>query len=128
MGLLTNFYSFTTFSYLIGLIKTLIDGTFKIKNNWRGFQNDFAKLTTTPTKSRFPQYLINRIKKFYLRKTNESCVASSNRNETTTNRTYFKLPYIGTYSSITKKKLRNIIHSYCNNTYIKLVFFGFQKK
>ena len=77
-------------------------------------------------KSQFSQYLINRIKKFYLRKTNEPSVTSSNRNETTTNRTYFKLPYIGTYSSITQKKLRNIIHSYCNNTDIKLVFSAFK--
>ena len=38
---------------------------------------------------------------------------------TTTNRTYFKLLDIGRYSSITLKKLRNIIHRYCNNTDIK---------
>ena len=43
-----------------------------------------------------------------------------------TNRTYFKLPYIGTYSPITQKKLQNIIHSYCNNTDIKLVFSAFE--
>ena len=106
-GLLTHLFSFTAFSCKTGLIKTLFDRTFKIYNNWLGFQNDFTELTSALTKNQFPQYLINRIKIFYLSKTNEPSVASSNRNETTMNRTYFKLPYIGTYSSITRKKLRN---------------------
>ena len=124
-GPLTNIFCFTAFSYKIGLIKTLIDRTFKINSNWKGFQNDFTKLTSTLTKNQFPQSVINRIKKFYLNKTNELSVASSNRNETTTNRTHFKLSCIGTYSSRTQKKLRNIIHSYCNNTDIKLIFSAF---
>ena len=34
-GLLTIFFSFTAFSYTIGLIKTLIEGIFEINNNWR---------------------------------------------------------------------------------------------
>ena len=33
-GLLTNYFSFTAFSYKIGLGRTLIDRTFKIKNTW----------------------------------------------------------------------------------------------
>ena len=78
------------------------------------------------TENQFQQYLINRIKKFYLSKTNEPSGASSNQVETTANRTYIKLPYIGTYSSITQKKQRNIIHSYCNNTEIELVFSAFK--
>ena len=62
MGVLTIFFSFTAFSYKIALIKTLIEGIFEI-NNWRGFQNDFPKLTSTLRKNRFPQYLIKQIQK-----------------------------------------------------------------
>ena len=62
-GVLTIFFSFTALSYKIGLIKTLIEGIFEINNNWRGFQNDFAKLTSTLRKNRFPQYLIKQIQK-----------------------------------------------------------------
>ena len=31
-GLLTNYFSFTPFQYKLGLIKTLIDGAYKINN------------------------------------------------------------------------------------------------
>ena len=55
MGLLTIFFSFTAFSCKIGLIKTVLDGTFEINNNWRGFQDDFAKFTSTLWKNQFPQ-------------------------------------------------------------------------
>ena len=36
-GLLTNYFSFTPFSYKLGLIRTLVDRTYKIKNTWAGF-------------------------------------------------------------------------------------------
>ena len=42
-GLLTNFFSFTPFRYKIGLIRTLIDRTYKINNTSSGFQNDLIK-------------------------------------------------------------------------------------
>ena len=35
--LLTNYFSFTPFRYKIGLIKTLFDRAFKIKNSWLAF-------------------------------------------------------------------------------------------
>ena len=44
-GLLTNFFSFTPFRYKIGLVRTLIDKTYKISNTSSGFENDFIKLS-----------------------------------------------------------------------------------
>jgi len=44
-GLLTNYFSFTALSYKIGLVRTLIDRTFKINNTWSGFHNDVKHLT-----------------------------------------------------------------------------------
>ena len=43
-GVLLNFKSFTSFSYKISLIKYLIDGSFKICNNWDSFHNDIENI------------------------------------------------------------------------------------
>ena len=37
-GPLTNYYGFVPFSYQLGLVRTLVDRTFKINNTWAGFQ------------------------------------------------------------------------------------------
>ena len=43
-GLLTNFLSFSPFSYKLGLTRTLVDRTFKINNTWTGFHNNIKEL------------------------------------------------------------------------------------
>ena len=43
-GLLTNYFSFTPFSYKLGLIRTPVDRTYKINNTWVGFHKDIKKL------------------------------------------------------------------------------------
>ena len=45
MGLLTNYFSFTSFSYKMGLVRTLVDRVYKINNSWLGFQKDKKDLT-----------------------------------------------------------------------------------
>ena len=43
-GLLTSYLNFSPFTYKLGLIKTLINRTFKINNNtWMGFHTDLQK-------------------------------------------------------------------------------------
>ena len=44
-GLLTNYFSFTSNSYKLGLIRTLVDRAYKINNTWFGFHEDVTKLT-----------------------------------------------------------------------------------
>ena len=44
-GSLTNYFSFTSYSYEVGLIKTLVDRAYKINNTWLGFHEDINKLT-----------------------------------------------------------------------------------
>ena len=46
-GLLLNFFSFTSFSYKLGLVKTLVDRTYKINNTWKGFHLDLRQLRKT---------------------------------------------------------------------------------
>ena len=49
-GLLQNYNSFVPFTYKKGLIKTLIDRTFRLNNTWDGFHLDLEKLKVTFTK------------------------------------------------------------------------------
>ena len=59
-GLLTNYFSFTSYSYKVGLIKTLVDRAYKINSTWLGFHEDINKLTDILKKNLFPAHLINR--------------------------------------------------------------------
>ena len=43
-GLLTNYLSFTSYSYKVGLIRTLVDRAYKINNTWLGLHEDLTKL------------------------------------------------------------------------------------
>ena len=44
-GLLTNYFSFTSYSYKVGLINTLVDRAYKINSTWLRFHEDINKLT-----------------------------------------------------------------------------------
>ena len=90
-GLLLNVKSFTSFSYKISLIKCLIDRSFKICNNWNCFHNDIENIVS------YKDY------KF-----------SNNQNllKDTPDIHYFKLPYIGSLSHISKIDFRNFAKSF----------------
>ena len=124
-GLLTNFSSFTPFRYKIGLIKTLIDRTFKINSSWSSFHNDIIKVKTTLQKNEFPPSLIDKCIKSHVNKYfkhDDSSPSETNEVEKASPR-YYKLPYIGMFSSTTEKKLFTIIKRYCKaDVIIKLVF------
>ena len=56
--LLLDFKSFTSFSYNISLIKSLIDRSFKISNNWNSFHNDIVNIKFNFIKNAYPPFLI----------------------------------------------------------------------
>ena len=58
-GLLINYFSFTSYSYKMGLIKTLVDRAYKINNTLLGFHEDINKLTDILKKNLFPAHLID---------------------------------------------------------------------
>ena len=118
-GLLTNFFSFTSFSYKVGLIRTLVDRAYKINNSLLSFNKDVKKLTHIFKKNQFPEHLINKVVSTYLDKNNTS--ALSDNNDTV----YFRLPYLP-FSNFAQRKLRTLIKTYCNNLKIKLVFSSFK--
>ena len=55
-GLLLNFKSFISFSYKISLIKSLIDRSFKICNNWNSFHNDIENIKSSLIKNAYPPF------------------------------------------------------------------------
>ena len=66
-GLLTNYFSFTSFSYKLSLIRTLCDRVYKLNNSWQGIHNDFEKTKNILKKNMYPPSLIDRTFKNYLK-------------------------------------------------------------
>ena len=60
-GLLIIFFSFISFSYKLGLVKTLVDTAYKINNNWKGFHLDIRQLRIVLEKNLFPVYLVDSV-------------------------------------------------------------------
>ena len=46
--------SFTSYSYKVGLIRTLVDRAYKINNTWLGLHEDITKLMEILKKESFP--------------------------------------------------------------------------
>ena len=120
-GFLTNFFSFISFSYKVGLVHTLVDRAYKISNSLLSFNNDVKKLTHIFKRNQCPEYLINRVVKTYLDNDGNSSQSDNN------NTLYFKLPYLP-FSSFAQRKVRTLIKRYCSNLTIKLAFSSFKIK
>ena len=119
-GSLTNYFSFTSYSYKVCLIRTLVDRAYKINNTWLGLHEDLTKLMDIPKKNFFSAHLIERVDNRYVTGTlGNHCPPGP---LPTSPIFYFKLPYIGYFSVITQKKVRRLIKRYCNDLDIKLVF------
>ena len=129
-GLLTNFLSFSPFSYKLGLTRTLVDRTFKIKSTWTGFHNNIKELINILEKSQFPSCLVNSIVqqhlsiKFFDSTSRVSTEISPN--ETSTH--YYKLPLVGPFLSIDQHRIRRLTQCFCKDLDIKLVFAPYKIK
>ena len=94
-GLLTTFFSFTSFSYKLGLITTLLDRTYKITSTFLGFNEEVKKLSYTLKKNQFLEGLINKVVNRYLDKVNASTALPVNSKPPEGLCTlYFQLPYL----------------------------------
>ena len=84
-GLYTCFESFIPFKYELGLIRTLVDRTYKISNNWFSFDVGIKELIKTLGRNAYPPYLINNTVKRYLHQKysqNENKVEDKNARQT----------------------------------------------
>ena len=125
-GMLTNFFSFCPWSYKTGLVRTLVDRTFRINNRNNGLHQDLKNLIHTLRRNCFPLALLNKIIDSYRNKV--SSVIASEAVQTVPNNIvhYYKLPYIGSFSKVAQNKIRLLAKRFCNNLDIKLVFTSFK--
>ena len=101
---LSFFTSFTPFSYKIGLIKTFLYRTFEISSSWTFFDWEKQKIKKFLMKTLHRSYLINKeIKTFLQNKFTTKENTNIDHNDKSIS--YYKLPYIGSYSVSKKKKL-----------------------
>ena len=112
IGLLTKYFSFSSPTYKVGLIITLIDRTFKINNTWTGFPDEFSS------------YMIDKQVSRYLNNKFDTSTKEDSREIVNTR--YFKLPYVGPYSQIAQDKIRCLIKKCCKPIEAKLVFNSFK--
>ena len=120
-GLITNFYSFTSYSYEIGLIRTLFDRAYKSNNTLAKFNDDVKNLLDIFKKNRYPESLISRVVHSYLESVQSS---NDSKSATDTSTLYFKLPFLK-LSKFTQRKKSMLARKYCKNLNIKLAFFFF---
>ncbi len=120
-GLLTNFISFTSIHYKVGLIKTLIDRARKINSSVESLKKDLSGIKKTLLKNRFPLHVLQRY--FDRAQTIIEPNSTERQNSENDDCRYFKLPYIGKMSVQTKMKLRELVEKYCKpEAKIKIIF------
>ena len=115
-GLLTNFTSFCSYSYKIGLIKTLVDRAYKINSDLQSCTLDHKYISTVLQKNLFPLVLIKRVINEYMAR-----APSNNANEIidpdgeapVIDKRYYKLPYLGEISPKTNRALIRLIKKCC---------------
>ena len=76
-------------------------------------------------KNLYPSYLIDKEYKKFLE---NKFTTKENTNFVHNNKSisYYKLPYIGSYSNSTKKKIYELCKTFCKNTSVKLIFSPFK--
>ena len=121
-GLIINLKSFTSFPYKISLIKCLIDGSFKICNNWNSFHNDIQNIKSNLIKNAYPPFLIGKVTKKYL---DHMFTSNQNQLKDTFDVYYFKLPYMGNLSY--QNKLSKLFNEFCVGSFNINLFFSLFK-
>ena len=129
-GLPKNFLSFTCFKCKVGLIYTLVDGSFKINNNTTGREKDLQQLSITLQRNSFPNHLVDKIIKGYKNKFSSRPTQNdtSSTGVNTTGIRYCKLSFVGDFSTVTRKKLKNLLGVFCKVIDIRIVFSSFKIK
>jgi len=124
-GLLTTSFSFTSHSYKLGLIKTLVHRVLRLNNTWEGFHQDLLQLKTILLRNMYPEHLNDKVISHVLDKyiaPNSNSANSHNSNDHNVESFYFKLPYIGNFSSLKQKSIKRPVKRYCKEINFKLVF------
>ena len=123
IGLFTNYLSFTSLSYKIGLVKNLIHRAFKICSNCCSFQDEVNNIKKNLEKNSDSKNFIDREIRTYLEK-QFNIEPPKGSNTITFN--YYKLSYIGHFSKTTKQKLKKVCDQHCKDLSVKIGFTPFK--
>ena len=98
---------------------------FKISSFWNFFDQEKQNIKNLLMENVYPSYLINKETKKFLE---DKFTTKENTNIDHNNKSvsYYKLPYIGSYSNSTKKKNYELCKTFCKNTIVKIVFSPFK--
>ena len=121
-GLLTNIFSFNSYSCKIGLIRTLVDRAYKIDNTLATFNDDAKKLFHIFKRNQYPESLMSRLFKSYLNNAHNSNTSASPTDNSTI---HFKFPFVSIFN-FTQRTVRMLAKTYCKNPNIKLAFSSFK--
>jgi len=84
------------------------------------FKKDANDIKTILQRNLFPSHLIDKVTTDYLDKKSRSNITNNINSDLVTK--YFKLSFIGKYSSFAQRKVRFLSKRFCKNLDIKLVF------
>jgi len=114
-GLLTNFLSCTSLCYKMGLVKTVIDSTFKIKNTWLAFHSDIQNLFTIFRKNLYPDRVLDMLLHFYVTRAvvGKDTRPSTNVEKQEFPKHYFKISYIGHFSGVAQQRVHKLMNRFC---------------
>ena len=93
-GLLISHFSFTSYSYKLGLIRMLVERAYKINKTWLGFHEDITKLTKVLQKNLSPFHLVENIINRYLTFTRHDCLTAISHLPSLTLHVPFTLNYL----------------------------------
>ena len=96
---------------------------YRINSTWKSFNIDLKSLKQALLKNQYPLSMIyNVIKKYLQNAINKTNTGSTSVEMPNIERRYFKLPFLGMYSKVTKNKIEKLCKRFCKNVKVKLVF------
>ena len=100
-----------------------------VRPPWIGFHNNIKELTNVLGKNQFPSSLVNKTVKHYLSNFFASTSRTFAATSSNVSRThYYKLPFVGPFSTYAQRRIKHLTRRYCKNLDIKLVFVPYKIK
>ena len=125
-----NCVSFTPPYYKRGLVKTLIDRTFKISNTWLGFYNDIQNLFAILHKNLYPVHVLDMLLHHYITKAVEGNDTRPLRGveQQELPRHYVKILTSGIFLGVAQWRVRKLTNRFCKPIDFKFFYSTFKIK
>ena len=95
---------------------------YRINSTWTSFSVDLQNLKQVLLNNQYPLRVIDVMKKYLQNAINKTNTERLSGEIPITETRYFKLPFIGMYSTVTQNKVEKPCKRFCKNAKVKLVF------